>query len=503
MNHDSRITSYLNLSKLKLYEYDSNAENHRGNIIDVSRYQMTIDESTHKLTITIPDELACVLVYEYDFDVANLNDPYIQNNISLNGQYSSGANLNIDTHHASAGVNKGKIIIYKVDSRDYSKKLKGAKFRMWKFNTVTHNWDVVTYEGESVFVTNKDGELVFAQAHDDSILEPDTLYKFAEVEAPSGYDKEDKIYYFSLYDAIENKTKQDAINALNASNISGYTGLNTYSDISYLPNNKEISVYVPNNSNSISVKKVWVDSDNKETTNHPSSIKLKLMQNILTPTGVTVNTHIYVKYNWEENERVIDNHSLIVREGGSIKMTLPIKCKPGEEVNNVVVEGATDYSFSNEDKDWGRVVLTINNVTPNMNLKIKLANDYSTVKQVEYDYDKEYNTDKRVIDTVTLNDSNDWSHTWAKRYLPKKVDGKDCIYTIEENVPSGYQVSYTNNNGIQEGDITVTNKKLDSIELPSTGGFGKLGYYAIGALFIATTLLVYIVNLKKKEGSIT
>ena len=227
------------------------------------------------------------------------------------------------------------------------------------------------------------------------------------------------------------------------------------------------------------------------------------MQNILTPTGVTVNTHIYVKYNWEEKERVIDNHSLIVREGGSIKMTLPIKCKPGEEVNNVVVEGATDYSFSNEDKDWGRVVLTINNVTPNMNLKIKLANDYSTVKQVEYDYDKEYNTDKRVIDTVTLNDSNDWSHTWAKRYLPKKVDGKDCIYTIEENVPSGYQVSYTNNNGIQEGDITVTNKKLDSTELPSTGGFGKLGYYAIGALFIATTLLVYIVNLKKKEGSIT
>lgn len=502
LNHDSRITSYLNLSKLKLYEYDSNAENHRGNIIDVSRYQMTIDESTHKLTITIPDELACVLVYEYDFDVANLNDPYIQNNISLNGQYSSGANLNIDTHHASAGVNKGKIIIYKVDSRDYSKKLKGAKFRMWKFNTVTHNWDVVTYEGKSVFVTNKDGELVFAQAHDDSILEPDTLYKFAEVEAPSGYDKEDKIYYFSLYDAIENKTKQDAINALNASNISGYTGLNTYSDISYLPNNKEISVYVPNNSNSISVNKVWVDSDNKETTNHPSSIKLKLMQNILTPTGVTVNTHIYVKYNWEENERVIDNHSLIVREGGSIKMTLPIKCKPGEEVNNVVVEGATDYSFSNEDKDWGRVVLTINNVTPNMNLKIKLANDYSTVKQVEYDYDKEYNTDKRVIDTVTLNDSNDWSHTWAKNDLPNQVNGKDCIYTIEEEVPSGYQVFY-NNNGILEGDITVTNKKLDSTELPSTGGFGKLGYYAIGALFITATLLIYIVNLKKREGSIT
>lgn len=499
LSHDSKITSYLNLSKLKLYEYDSKAEDHRGNIIDVSRYQMTIDESTHKLTITIPDELACVLVYEYDFDVANLNDPYIQNNISLNGQHSSGANLKIDTHHASAGVVKGKIIIYKVDSKDYSKKLEGAKFRMWKFNTDTHDWDVVTYEGESVFVTNKDGELVFAQAHDDSILEPNTLYKFEEVKAPSGYDKENKIYYFSLYNASENKTKLDAIDALNASNIGGYTGLNTYSDISYLPNNKEISVYVPNNSNSISVKKVWVDSDNKETTDHPSSIKLNLIQNIQTPTGVNVNTYIYTKYDWETSNRVIDNQTLVVKEGGSIKMTLPVSCVPGQEANVVTVEGATDYSFSNDNQYWGHAILTINNVTPDMNLRIKLndAGDY----QVKYDYDKEYETTKNVVDTVTLNDSNNWSHTWTKASLPKKVDGKDCIYTVEEEVLSGFQVSYTNNDGILEGDITVTNKKLDSTELPDTGGIGNLGYYAIGALFVTATLLVYIVNLRKKGAS--
>ena len=296
------------------------------------------------------------------------------------------------------------------------------------------------------------------------------------------------------------KTKQDAIDALNASNISGYTGLNTYSDISYLPNNKEISVYVPNDSNSISVKKVWVDSDNKKTTNHPSSIKLNLIQNIQTPTGVTVNTHIYVKYDWNQNETVVDDQSLVVKQGGSIKMTLPVQCSAGQEANNVVVEGATDYSFSNDNQYWGHAVLTINNVTPDMNLRIKLT--WKDNSQVKYDYDKEYKTTKKVIDTVTLNDSNDWSHTWTKNDLPKQVDGKDCIYTVEEEVPSGFQVSYTNNDGIIEGDITVTNKKLDSTELPDTGGIGKLGYYAIGALFITVTLLVYIVNLKKKGASI-
>lgn len=225
------------------------------------------------------------------------------------------------------------------------------------------------------------------------------------------------------------------------------------------------------------------------------------MQNIQTPTGVTVNPYIYIKNEWEVNESVIDNQSLVVREGGSIKMTLPVSCAPGNEASQVSVTGATDYSFSNDNQYWGHVVLTINNVTPNMNLRIKLAwNDNNF--QVKYDYEKEYKTDKKVIGTVTLNDSNDWSHTWAKNELPNQLDGKDCIYTIEEEVPSGYQVSY-NNNGILEGDITVTNKKLDSTELPSTGGFGKLGYYAIGALFITTTLLVYIVNLEKKEDSIT
>ncbi len=117
-------------------------------------------------------------------------------------------------------------------------------------------------------------------------------------------------------------------------------------DISYLPNNKEISVYVPNNSNSISVKKVWVDSDNKETTDHPSSIKLNLIQNIQTPTGVNVNTYIYTKYDWETSNRVIDNQTLVVKEGGSIKMTLPVSCVLVKKQMLWTVEGATDYTAS-------------------------------------------------------------------------------------------------------------------------------------------------------------
>ena len=497
LEFDNQYSAYINASSLKLYEYDSSKENNRGNLIDSSRYQVQMDTQNNVLTITLPDELACVLVYQYDFDVGNAATPRIRNNVVLQGEFSSDVDTAIDTTHSEAGVVRGKMSIFKVDGKDYSKTLPGAKFKLSVFNPDTKSWDVIRNGESEEFVTNEDGEIDFTGTNKDKFLSAFNLYKVEEIKAPDGYERNKKPYYFSIYQADIDKTKQDAIDEMNNREIFTKSGINS-SDVWFVPNNTEVSMYIPNDSNSIYVKKVWVDSDNKETTNHPSSIELNLMQNILTPTGVTVNTHIYVQYDWEENERVIDNQSLVVREGGSIKMTLPIKCKPGEEVNNVVVEGATDYSFSNEDKDWGRVVLTINNVTPNMNLNIKLANDYSTVEQVEYDYDKEYNTDKRVIDTVTLNESNNWSYTWMD--LPRQVDGHDCVYTLEEDVPSGYQVLYTNNDGILAGNITVTNKRLDNTELPDTGGFGTFGYYAIGALFITMTLFA-IIAINKKKGA--
>lgn len=492
-----QYSAYIDASSLKLYEYDSESENHRGKLIDSSRYQVQMDTQNNVLTITLPDELACVLVYQYDFDVGNAATPRIKNKIELQGELSSIDERVINTTHSEAGVVRGKMSIFKVDSKDYSKTLPHAKFKLYVFNPDTNTWDIIRNGNSEEFETDKNGEISFAGSNVHKFLSAFNLYKVKETKAPDGYELNEKPYYFSIYQADLKKTRKDAIDEMDRRDIFKQSGIHS-SDVWFVPNNKEVSMYIPNDSNSISVKKVWVDSDNKETTNHPSSINLNLMQNILTPTGVTVNTHIYVKYNWEENERVIDNQSLVVREGGSIKMTLPIKCKPGEEVKNVVVEGATDYSFSNEDKDWGRVVLTINNVTPNMNLRIKLANDYSTVNQVEYDYDQEYNTDKRVINTVTLNESNNWSYTWMD--LPRQVDDHDCVYTLEEVVPSGYQVLYTNNDGILAGNITVTNKKLDNYDLPDTGGFGTFGYYAIGALFITATLFAIIAINKKKEA---
>ena len=153
-----------------------------------------------------------------------------------------------------------------------------------------------------------------------------------------------------------------------------------------------------------------------------------------------------------------------------------------------------EYKLYTQEQTYSKVILEINNITENKEINIEL---WASSDDPEYEYDKDYDKESNVIETKELKADNNWTYSWSN--LEKKdADGNEYYYTVEEEVPSGYQVSYTNNDGIKEGDITVTNKKLDNYDLPDSGGFGTLGYYAIGALLITATLFAYIANKKNK-----
>lgn len=488
-----QYSAYIDASSLKLYEYDSESENHRGKLIDSSRYQVQMDTQNNVLTITLPDELACVLVYQYDFDVGNAATPRIKNKIELQGEFSSIDERVINTTHSEAGVVRGKMSIFKVDSKDYSKTLPHAKFKLYVFNPDTDTWDIIRNGNSEEFETDKNGEISFAGSNVQKFLSAFNLYRVVETEAPAGYERNETPYYFSIYQADQHKTRQDAIAEMNNREIFTKSQIDP-NKVWFVPNNNEVSMYIPNDSNSIYVKKVWVDSENKEITNHPDSIDVRLIQNIKKPTGVNVKANIYTR-NWDGSENIVENETLIVKKGGNLKITLPVSCDPGKESKNVTVEGTDNYTLTTQLTWWSNVVLTVRNIDSDTNLKIRLS---SASGNAEYDYDKDYTTSTNVYKTVKLNDSNHWSYIWQD--LPKQVEGNDCVYTLEEDVPSGYQVLYTNNDGVLAGNITVTNKQLDSTELPDTGGFGTFGYYAIGALFITATLFAIIAINKKKEA---
>lgn len=494
--YDNNISPYLVLSSLKLYEYDADKVDHKGKLIDVSRYQVQIDETKHQLTVTLPDELACVLGYQYDFDIGQAAYPTIKNTVSLEGEFSSSVDTRIDTNNSSAGVIRGKMTIYKVDSKDYSKKLPNAKFKLWEFDKETRDWKAVTKGSTYVFETNEYGEIVFSGSSEDKFLVANTLYKLEETEAPSGYDKDENPHYFVIYQADQNKTKQDAQTALTEQ---GIPNVNLYNDVSYIPNNKEVSLYVPNDSNSISVKKVWVDQENKGTTPGASNVKVQLYK--VTKKKKTFNVTLHFSGAWDnallKTVQAAQNKSLHIEDlNWSISENFV-------ESNFEVTKNGNNFGTVTCSKEGTTGIINIQTepITEDCDIYITANNNafwFSDNVSITHD-DPEIETTKQPKgDSVTLNDANGWSHTWNN--LTSKPDtGEDYYYTVEEvNAPSGYQVSYTNNDGIQEGDITVTNKKLDNYDLPDTGGFGTFGYYAIGALFITATLFAYIANIKKK-----
>ena len=74
------------------------------------------------------------------------------------------------------------------------------------------------------------------------------------------------------------------------------------------------------------------------------------------------------------------------------------------------------------------------------------------------DYDKDFS------ETAELSSGNGWTHTWSS--LDKTdAGGNQYLYdVVEENVPSGYQATYKNNNGVNgntaENPIVIVNTKV-------------------------------------------
>ena len=63
-----------------------------------------------------------------------------------------------------------------------------------------------------------------------------------------------------------------------------------------------------------------------------------------------------------------------------------------------------------------------------------------------------------LVETVVLNDENGWSYRWEDGSLPSEyAPGVPYYYYVSETEVEGYLTSYTNNDGITAGVITVTN----------------------------------------------
>ena len=472
----------LNLDSVKLYHYDPNQENLCGNEISSTRYQIRYDSQAGKMTVVVPDQLACILVYQYNYDkgkFADISDASISNSVKLMGESSKSDITKLKVNNSGASAHQN-IEIYKVDSTDFTKRLAGAKFTLEYIDTSTwpNTWVKIgeytsgdgkngTKLGEIELKVDVDGNKEKGEIWENQI------YRLKETEAPSGYVRRYEPYYFvrtktnnnwdwSGYNCLTDEEKS----ALHKISISGE------------------NIYIPNVASGVSVRKVWVNQDGSQISDPTGSIKVQLYKS----TGKIDGANVTVK--WEDYPDSNANISYLVKRGSTVIITTSIsyadfKCSDPAVEKSVKTDskGNRTYVFSCIKNDCDLIGSAYHN-------QKNYGIDYTEATDVIYGSSSE-------VEEITLDNNNNWSHEWTN------LDAGEGIYYYVKEVGdhSGYTVSYMNNGGIHSGEIVITNKMDEKpITLPETGGTGTYWYTLGGLLLIAGASLLMYRNSMRKGG---
>lgn len=488
----------LELDTVKLYYFDSTKEDGIGGIIAASDYTLQYDETSHQMTLTIPDETPCVLVYVYVMDIGNSADPKYTNEAELYGIFSTKTESQLKDLQSSAGVQKKRIDIYKVDSKNHTQLLNGAKFKLesWKDS----NWkEVGIYEA-------KDGHLELNAAVGGNGLEYNVLYRVTEAEAPTGYAKTEKEYYFVYTDPTSNPNAE-VDKAWNASDADS-SGAKKENVMFVGKDGK--TIYVPNQANSIKVQKVWVDSKGQEVQKDSGDIIVRVKRSTRKPIGYEVS----LKFMYVDNGSYGEFPNQI---------TTPVLVEPGGKIvfygtyfwnignpqpfRKVLVDGEEIPLVVENDNKYASK-LTVSGINKSCTITIYVQRyqydcDASAEKLLQYisytaptihveNQDMAFGSNG--YREIRLNKGNNWSELLNDLKVTDK-DGNPYYYTVEEVGGSNYNVVYTNN-GIQTGTIYIKNTipdKEDSYILPETGGSGSRMYMIGGAvLALLAAVLLYI-----------
>lgn len=406
-NPSNETSAELDLSSIHLYGVTLNTEGKlvadHTNEIGRDRFTAIYDSPNRIMTVTVPDELACVLEYTYQISYPSSTEVTVNNKADLSGLEYKNVDTKVVNYDSSATVRFSKFDLNKVDSNDYLVTLPGATFQLAKWDTSTNAFKEVC-----TLKTDNSGQIHFslatAESHDTSSAQLlcSTLYRIVETKQPDGYALSQSPIYL-LWGAQPNTTADDAFKAATGgttwvNNPDYYRGFGS-GNVTYLARGESSAVYVPNTANSITVAKHWLDTDGK------TELALDKVNSTYTATVEL----------W--------------RKGGS-------------------------------------------------------------------------QTSDTMVESVTLDSSNNWSHSWKD--LPLVDPNNSSItykYYVKETACSGTFKYDLNNTGITGGTILLYNQvpEDDGYELPSTGGTGTLPYTAVGGTMMLSALAYSFIHRKRRH----
>lgn len=272
-NPSANTSAELDLSSIHLYgvTLDTTTGNivaDHTNEIGHDRFTVTYDSPNHTMTVTVPDELACVLEYTYQISYPSSTEVTVKNAAELSGLETKYVDTKVVNYDSSATVRFSKFDLNKVDSNDYLVTLPGATFELAKWNKTAKTFDVVR-----TLPTNASGQINFSLQGSSATLEIitessaqllcNTLYRIVETDAPTGYALSKSPIYL-LWGAHPSTTADNAFTAATGGN---WVKDNDYNkdlgshNVTYLARGESSAVYVPNTANSITVAKHWLDTD--------------------------------------------------------------------------------------------------------------------------------------------------------------------------------------------------------------------------------------------------
>lgn len=474
----------LLMERVHLYAYDASAKNHIGDEIDPSRYTLTYNSSTATITAKIPDGLACVLQYDYRIDEATLSSSNtVTNSVKLNGNWSTSNSTQLKEVKSHASATHRNIQLYKVDADNYRTLLPNAVFKLEKWDSSSKAWTTVNNSEE----TGSDGTLewdLVGTTSNPSEISVNTLYRLTETTAPEGYALDGTPHYFICRDdgVDDNTAWADA----DGSKATGTTSGTVQQSETTFFNYSGGSLYVPNKYTRLTVTKKWANTDGTSM-DAPAgtNVKVQLYQSkqIADPNDTCAVSILY-----KGNESNPWNHpggtiAQNIKRGTAMKFTVS-----GWHIKyNVTINGQTT-AYENNDVGTRQISVPPSATQESALSIVVQETDSENAPGVTLD---EYTPPNSILadetaygDPVTLQNGA-WSHSWDN--LPTTdAAGNQLRYTVKEEEISGYTVSYTNNDGISTGNITVTNtrKKDEGYTLPNTGGPGIAGIAAVGAALV-------------------
>lgn len=483
--------------------------------------------ATNTITATgIPDGIPLMLQYAYritsnvpvEQDGTRISfDLQFNNKAELEGTGHSGESSSSGTKweysSESAGVTTDKsYTFYKVEAGNYNVSLAGAEFSVYKYDTSSSGYEESPVK---TYFTNANGSFIITRQEKDSdgnvtfSYDTNTLYKVVETAPPNGYKLPDvvKAYYFYF------SSSEDTTNTLPAEIPADAVDLS----------NEAKTVYVENvkNSTEISVEKQWQDQNGDPIIHNSGSVKVNLYRKTNQSsssgggTGEDANVTISVlKNEYNQIPACVQERNIVCRKGTVFVFTVNTWGTPSLYANGRKVEvssrsngdyGSTNYEYHLTiygDTEISGYAYNDNDGCVTYTYQEPIIS--TTPDESGNDSEDTSITEGIPLQTITLSKDNDWMHTFTDLPLTGTDEAGNAViyyYYIEEVSVPNYETSYDNNDGIQSGTITITNKATENpgVLLPETGGSGTIKYIMGGILLMLASVLLYI-KQHLKEG---